>query len=277
MSNYLKLVNFELNRFIKLYMILIGVTIVSQLVGAVLVSRSYLKDANQAIYEDGMSQASFIEQFGTLSFNDLGWSLWFVAPIALSIVVLLIYVFFIWYRDWFAKNTFIYRLLTLPTARLNVYLSKATTIFLMVLGLVALQLILIPIESRVLEWMVPVDFRQDLSLGQIIEQIHILSILIPKTLLQFIWKFGIGFMSVFVIFTAILLERSFKWKGIILGVLYGVIALVVYVLPDVLESLISPGYFYESEKFFIALAMVIIISGISIWLGRLLLKYKVTV
>src|SRR5699024_11106150 len=98
---------------------------------------------NQAIYEDGMSQASFIEQFGQFSFYDFGMSLWFVGPIALSIVVLLIYVFFIWYRDWFAKNTFIYRLLTLPTARLNVYLSNAPTIFLMVLELVALQLILI--------------------------------------------------------------------------------------------------------------------------------------
>lgn len=277
MSNFFKLVNFELNRFIKLYMILIGVTIVSQLVGAVVVSRRYLKDANQAIYEDGMSQASFIEQFGPFSFNDLGWSLWFNAPIALSIVVLLIYVFFIWYRDWFAKNTFIYRLLTLPTARLNIYLAKATTIFLMVLGLVALQLVLIPIESRVLEWMVPVDFRQDLSLGQIIEQVDILLILIPGSLLQFIRNFGIGFMSVFVIFTAILLERSFKWKGIILGVLYGVITLAVYILPEVLESLISPGYFYQSEKFFIALATVVIISGLSIWIGRLLLQHKITV
>ncbi|MBU5467633.1 hypothetical protein KQI49_12470 [Virgibacillus sp. MSJ-26] len=277
MSNYLKLVNFELNRFIKLYMVLIGVTIVSQLVGAVLVSRRYLKDVNQAIYEDGMSQSSFIEQFGQFSFYDFGMSLWFVGPIALSIVVLLIYVFFIWYRDWFAKNTFIYRLLTLPTARLNVYLSKATTIFLMVLGLVALQLILIPIESRVLEWMVPLDFRNDLSLDQIIEQLHVMSVLIPQSILQFIRNFGIGFMSVFIVFTAILLERSFKWKGILLGILYGAFTIGLYVLPGVLESLISPGYFYQSEKFFIAIAMVVIISSLSIWLGRLLLKYKVTV
>src|SRR5690625_626041 len=140
MSNYLKLVNFELNRFIKLYMILVGVTIVSQLVGAVLVSRSYLKDVNQAIYEDGMSQSSFIKQFGPFSFNDLGWSLWFIAPIALSIVVLLIYVFFIWYSDWFAKNTFIYRLLKLPTARFNLYLAYSNTIFFIFFGFVSLVL-----------------------------------------------------------------------------------------------------------------------------------------
>ena len=39
-------------------------------------------------------------------------------------VVLIIYVFFIWYRDWFGKNTFIYRLFMLPTARINVYLQR---------------------------------------------------------------------------------------------------------------------------------------------------------
>src|SRR5690625_6015124 len=181
MSNYLKLVNFELNRFIKLYMVLIGVTIVSQLVVAVLVSRSYLKDANQAIYEDGMSDLSFIEQFVQFSFYDFGMSLWFVGPIALSIVVLLIYVFFIWYSDCFAKNTFIYRLLTLPTARLNVYLAKATSIFLMVLGLVALQIVLFPIESRMSKWMVPLDLRIDLSLHEFLEQLYFLSVLDRKS------------------------------------------------------------------------------------------------
>ena len=43
----------------------------------------------------------------------------------------------------------------LPTARMNIYLAKATTILLFVLGLVALQLLLFPVEGQVLQWMVP--------------------------------------------------------------------------------------------------------------------------
>ena len=82
-------------------------------------------------------------------------------------VALIIYVFFIWYRDWLGKNTFIYRLLMLPTARINVYLAKATTILLFVLGLVALQLLLLPIEGQVLQWMVPTEFRTDMSINEI--------------------------------------------------------------------------------------------------------------
>ena len=52
-----------------------------------------------------------------------------MGPIALCVVVLIIYVFFIWYRDWLGKNTFIYRLLMLPTARIQCLFSKGDNDF----------------------------------------------------------------------------------------------------------------------------------------------------
>ena len=90
-----------------------------------------------------MPKETFIEQYGTLSFFDITQSTWFIGPIALCIAMLIIYVFFIWYRDWLGKNTFIYRLLMLPTNRLNIYLAKATTILLFILGLVGHAVIVI--------------------------------------------------------------------------------------------------------------------------------------
>ena len=44
-------------------------------------------------------------------------------------VILIIYVFFIWYRDWLGKNTFIYRLLMLPTARIQCLFGKGNDDF----------------------------------------------------------------------------------------------------------------------------------------------------
>ena len=90
---------------------------------------------------------SLSNNHGTMSFLNISKSVWFMGPIIVCGVTLIIYVFFIWYRDWLGKNTFSYRLLMLPTARINVYLAKATTILLYVLGLVALQLLLLPIEG----------------------------------------------------------------------------------------------------------------------------------
>lgn len=277
MSNYLKLVNFEFNRFLKIYLVLIGITIVSQMVGVIVTSKKYLNQANDMMREEGMSLASYLDMFGEMSFSEVGRSVWFIAPIAISIVTLLIYVFFIWYRDWFAKNTFIYRLLTLPTVRLNLYLSKATVIFIMVLGLVALQVVLIPIEVTIMEWMVPRDLRLDLTFMEVLDHLVVLGIIVPRTLSEFIMDYSIGFMAVFVLFTIILFERSWKWKGIIAGVLYGALAFVIAIFPLILQYAILNEYFYRIEMYFIQLAVVLIISIASIWMGHFLLKNKVTV
>src|SRR5690625_4943892 len=149
MKNYLKLVNFEFNRFFKVYAALIAITVVSQITGIIVLSKSYMNEANTMIYNNGLSQATYIEQYGTMSFYSITQTFWVMGPIALCMGALIFYIFLTWYRDWFGKNTFIYRLLMLPTARLNVFLAKATSIMLMVLGLVSIQLLLLDRKSVV--------------------------------------------------------------------------------------------------------------------------------
>ncbi|UJL46860.1 hypothetical protein KFZ58_02600 [Virgibacillus sp. NKC19-16] len=279
MNRYLKLVHFELGRFMKIYLVLIAITIVSQIAGVIVKSRSYLSDANKAIYEDLIPMEQFLEQTGPMSMIQINQSIWFMGPIALCIVALLFYCFFIWYRDWLGKNTFIYRLLMLPTARLNVFLAKATAIFLMVLGLVSLQLILLPIESTILKWIVPVDFRMDMAIGEIINTSvnGVLQLLIPQSFIQFVINYGIGFMAVFVLFTAILFERSFRWKGILLGVIYGVLAFTVFLLPIILELFFQINYLYPVELLVVETILGIFVIGVTIWMSNYLLNKKVTV
>lgn len=279
MNRYLKLVHFELGRFMKIYLVLIAITIVSQIAGVIVKSRSYLSDANEAIYEDLIPMEQFLEQTGPMSMIQINQSIWFMGPIALCIVALLFYCFFIWYRDWLGKNTFIYRLLMLPTARLNVLLAKATAIFLMVLGLVSLQLILLPIESTILKWIVPFDFRMDMAIGEIINTSvnGVLQLLIPQSFIQFVINYGIGFMAVFVLFTAILFERSFRWKGVLLGTLYGVLAFTVFLLPMILELFFQINYLYPVELLVVETILGIFVIGVTIWMSNYLLNKKVTV
>ena len=51
-----------------------------------------------------MPKQQFIEQYGTFSFFEVTNSMWFIGPIALCIAALIIYVFFIWYRDWLREK-----------------------------------------------------------------------------------------------------------------------------------------------------------------------------
>ena len=82
----------------------------------------------------------------------------------------MIYVFFIWYRDWFGKSSFIYRLLMLPTKRIHIYFAKLTAIMFLVLGLIALQILLMPIEMQIVNSIVPADFRTYFPLSGIYDK-----------------------------------------------------------------------------------------------------------
>src|SRR5690625_1149532 len=197
MKNYLKLVNFEFNRFFKIYAALIVITVISQITGIIVNLKSYLNQANDMIYNYGLSQATYIEQYGTMSFYRITQTIWVMGPIALCIGALIFYIFIIWYRDWFGKHTFIYRLLMLQTARLNVFFANATSIFLMVLGLVALHILLLLIGSAFLKWVVPLEFRTDLSIDQMIGTFNYLAIMFPNTFVDFSIHYVVGFMFLF--------------------------------------------------------------------------------
>jgi hypothetical protein len=276
MNRYLKLVNFEFNRFWKLYLVLMGVTILSQIIGVMVESQNYLNQANNLIYKELMPKSQFIGQHGTMSFINISQTIWFMGPIGLCAVTLIIYVFFIWYRDWLGKNTFSYRLLMLPTARIHIYLAKATTILLLIFGLVALQLLLIPVENQILKWMVPNEFRTDLTVNAITNTPY-LKVLFPKTFTEFILYYGAGMAAVFLVFTVILFERSFRIKGVFYGILYCALCLLILLAPLLVNEFILNNYFYPLELFFMEVGTVIIILAGAIWTGNFLIKNKVRV
>lgn len=278
MKAFLNLLNFEMNRFMKLYTVLLITIAVIQIVGTIVVARSYMMRANNAVFQTGMTQHEFIEMYSTFSMIDVLHTLWFMGPIAIGVVALLFYIFFIWYRDWFARNTFIYRLLMLPTSRMNIFFTKASTIMLTVLGLVASQLILLFVEATIIKWIVPKVYREDLRIVDLVAGSEYLSIILPQGVPEFLIAYGLGFGFVVVVFTVILFERSYRIKGIIIGLLYAFIAFVLFGLPISLQILFFGNiYLYPMEILTVQIVMWVIIVGTSLIISRYLLKNKVTV
>ncbi|MGN7408414.1 hypothetical protein [Sporosarcina sp. SAFN-010] len=277
MKNYLKLVNFEFNRIAKLFAVLLGVTFVIQIVGVIVQSRYYLNMANELIYEGMLSKAKFLENYGHLSLSQIVNSMWFRAPILFCVAAVGFYIFLIWYRDWVGKNSFIYRLLMLPTARLNIFFAKITTILIMTLGLVAFQLIMLPIETLVMKGIVPKEFIMDISLNQIMTSLPELRFIFPNRPIELILMYGAGVLAVSILFTAILMERSFKWKGIIAGLIYSSVAVGLTILPLLLNVFVLNGFFYSIELFVLEIIMASLVLTGSIWTCRFLLMKKITV
>lgn len=276
MNKYIKLVRFELNRFWNLYLILVGITVLLQLTGVIVLSKKYVAQANEIMYNNALSPARFLEQYNHLSVpQQMMDSLWFTGSVMICVVTLVIYVFFIWYRDWLGKNTFIYRLLMLPTTRMNLYFSKMTTIILMVFGLVAVQILLFVIENRIMQSIVPADLRLDLSIWEL-PRFSWLSIVVPSTFTEWIIYYSSGFMVVCVLFTAVLFERSFRWKGIILAIIYGVLSVLVFISPLFVHSSLD-GYFYPTELLGLEILAGLIVTAGAIGTGHYLLKNKIRV
>ncbi|MCO0597085.1 hypothetical protein NGI46_06350 [Peribacillus butanolivorans] len=277
MMRYLKLVNFEINRFSKIYISLLLITLVSQFVGVIIGTKSSLNRAHDIMLEEKISEAAYVTNYGGIDFTHIANTLWFLGPIALSAVALVFYIFLIWYRDWFGKNTFIYRLLMLPTSRLSIYLSKATAIFLMVLGLIAFQIIILPMENALFNSYVPESLlNMEMSTSSIVKFNGVLNLIIPTTFTQFLLSYGAGLMVMSILFTAIMFERSFRIKGIILGLVYCGIAAALFLTP-VFVMASDVFYFYPGELVGILIALGIIVTGLSVWLGSWLLKNRVTV
>lgn len=275
MKSYLKLVHFEISRFFKLYLILIGLTIVCQFIGAINVAKGYMSLVDQVMFEQQLSVSQFIEDYGAFSFQWIVNSGWFWMSVYICIAMLMIYVFFIWYRDWFGKNSFIYRLFMLPTARMNIYFAKLTAIMLLVLGLSALQLVLVLIEIQIGNRIVPADFRKDFPLHEI-QRIDLFSLMYPNTLVEFFMMYGFGLIFVAVVFTAILIERSYRLKGIFFAVMYGMLSIGVFYVPFFLNGFYT-RYFYPLEFLLMGLVTSFIVFGSAIWIANHLLKHKIRV
>lgn len=277
MNRFLKLAHYEWFRFRKIYWSLLLLIGVAQFAGVFFHAQNYKSQLNEAMVKRSISVDEFVQNSGNIGFLKFMHSAWFQFPILLCIAVLLLYVFLIWYRDWFSRNPFIYRLLMLPASRNNVYVAKAVVMLFLVWGLVAFQLILLPLEKMALNAQVPAAARDIMSVMSAAGHHAFLSIVLPTSFLEFIVYYGMGIMGVLVVFTAILLERSYRWKGFIAGVVYCGVAGFVFLLPLVISELMLPRYLYANEIIGIEAVAALVVIGFSSWFSFVLLKRKINV
>lgn len=277
MKHYLQLVNFEINRFMKLYLLLAIFVGVVQTATVIFEASSYMQIVKSRVSR-GMTPEQFINENWRFSLAEVVYTNGFMFPIIIAIAGLVFYMFFIWYRDWYARNPFVYRLLTLPTDRMNVYFAKLTTIMLTVFGMLAFQIIMLGFYRQLVEWIVPVVYRENLSIGLIVNSSIYLRMLIPTSFPEFITIYIKGLAVVIVAFTIVLMERSYKWIGLVLGIVYAAVALILYALPTIIQyAIYNNSYLYYAELYWLEMGILALIVVVSLVISNYLIKRKVTV
>jgi hypothetical protein len=269
----------EVHRFRWMLAILMGITAVCQISVLISTVTKELSRRREQLSQDivrNSFQAPAPEQL-TFEWAMSNTQQWFFLPILICISVLALYVFFIWYRDWIGRHTFIYRLLMLPTARHNIYLAKISAFLLFVFGFVSFQLVLLPIYNVIFKLIVPADQRTDSHIVDAISSNQALVELIPRQFEQFLYYYGMGTIAVLAIFTAILLERSYRRLGILYGVLYLSGCVLAVMSPVLFFASDQNPYLFPNELYAAELIMFVLVLCISVWLGMRLLAKKITV
>lgn len=277
MKNFVKLVRFEFNRFAPIYATLAVLTALIQLIGVFVTTNGYLRSVSEQKQSGIVNDTEIVANIGKMGMTDFVNSLWFLGPIMFCGAVLMLYSVFIWYRDWLGKNTFIYRLLMLPTQRLNILFSKVTTIFLMVIGLIALQLVLLYIENNLFQMLLPSAYFNYSNLNQMIQSSYYLMMFYPTSGLVFISRYSKGLLGLLVVSTVVLFERSYKIKGLIIGVVYATFVQLMFYAVYFMQFYNVMLYLFASEIFLISLVLTVVAGALSIWISHRLLNKKVTV
>ncbi|GIO23265.1 hypothetical protein [Oceanobacillus sp. J11TS1] len=271
-----KLVNFEFRRFLPIYIILLIAVFLIQAADVAFYAFMMKSEITEAVVKHGISKERFLLDNGYVSMSNILSSSTFTLPIVMAAVTIFIYILFIWYRDWLGKNTFIYRLLMLPVKRIQLFFSKGATILILVFGLVAYQVAILPALHVLLKLIIPVDYRADLSIQGMIENFYYLKFLLPENFIDFVINYGFGITLVIVLFTMILIERSYRFRGIFMAAFYGIGSLILVFSPYILQGIMK-GYFYENELLWLQFAIAIVVSILSVFFSNHLLNRKIRV
>ena len=112
---------------------------------------------------NGMTLEEIVSQSGLYPFEHATANGLSYLSIAGVICVLMFYSIFIWYRDWWGRSSFIYRLLMLPHSRFSIYLAKFTAMLLFIFSMLAVQLLTFSIEWLLYNEQIPHELRTSYS------------------------------------------------------------------------------------------------------------------
>lgn len=274
MKKFIRLLDFELGRFLKFLLPTYLIVAVLQLFSTI----STILNFNRTTQES-LARGLDAETMSLMSVRNITQTPLFSFSIVAIILVFIFYSFFIWYREWLGKNAFIYRLLMLPVHRSYIFLTKALTFliggflsFVFQFGMYALVLFIAKL-------MVEPGFYQAVSIHNIQPDYEILqNLLFPQTGFEFFTIYGFAFGALVTLFAAILMERSFRIKGLIAGVVYLVTYFALYTFISSINYYnFIPFIIKPSEAFIISAAYLLFMILLGTLTSRYLLNKKIKV
>ena len=274
MKKFISLLSFEMNRFLRFLLPTLAVVAGLQIFTALTKIFSYNSEL-----EKMLARGESLELYPDFTVQDITGSTLFEFSIILIFLVFVFYSFFTWYREWLGKNTFIYRLLMLPTNRSYIVLTKSLVFMIGGLLAFAFQFGMYFVHLNLAEWLVTSSYYDAYNIHNVIPFYSLIQpALFPNSLFEFVRNYSFAFAALLSLCTGILIERSFGLKGLFIGAAYFFGFFGVYGL--LMAGLYSSSFSIDLRPSQIELLLVayqFVAIGLGYIISTLLLKKTVKV
>lgn len=224
MKKFISLLSFEMNRFLKFLIPTFIAVAIIQLFDIFRITMSYNSEVEQAI-----ASGNTLEMPDLFNIHNITGGGFYELSVIGIILVFMVYSFFTWYREWLGKNTFIYRLLMLPMNRSYIFLAKALVFLIGGFLAFVFQFGMYGLALYLSELLVPAEQYVALSIHNAQPMFSLVQgFLFPTSIFQFVSIYSFAFGALISLFTAIVIERTYRVKGLIAGIVYFVGYFVLY-------------------------------------------------
>lgn len=268
MNNILTLYDMEFKRIYKIYFTLIGVLFASN-IGATLYNiffrvKRMIDNEGNPITMHTLKSSEGLEYINTYIVGDLG-SMTKMA-MAFAVLLCLLYSLVIWYRDYFSKSKTIATLLMLPQKRFNIYISKFLTVIMMIFGIIASQFLFWFIDLVIIKIILNVNTEGFLNVFKtMLVQQNMISNLVFNQPIDFMMVDILGvILAVTVLFTGVIIERSFRKIGVVLGSIYVAASIGIYIYVTVSYCTYSDILLKAHLLYYILMFIVSILVSINL-------------
>lgn len=233
MNNILNLYDIELKRIYKWYLALLSILLVGN-IGTV---TRHIRNIIISVASDTKSKESLslmrLQQAKKYLYEGRILNMYESTTMLLGLAVLicLAYALIIWYRDFVGKNKTAYTLFMLPNNKFNVYIAKAITVVVMIFGVMLMQMVFWGIDILILKTTTNIPIPEIFNVAKYSTGEFGRFTLIQLYQIDFIMVNIIGvILAVLVIFTAVMIQKSFKIKtiGTVLGIIYVYASIVIF-------------------------------------------------
>lgn len=232
MNRILTLYDIEFKRIKKIYFSVLGLLAISNLVWFVYNLHLVTKQVQDILNIRGkINLLKSEEAYMIIKNGDLIYSLYILSLffMILALIWCLYYTLLIWYKDFSNKTKVAYTLFTLPYNKFNIFISKLITVVSFIYGVLVTQHILWVLEIFIIKSFTGIHISEVIQIINYNNSMSLLFMGLPIYPLEIFMYYITGpILVVVVLFTGVLIHKSFDKLGGFLGLSYISIAGFVY-------------------------------------------------